>query len=564
MGVSMARPSNSVDPHRRRFLKTAAATSLTLALPGLYSCSQSPGGLGVLITNGKIYDGSAQGDWEAMDLGISNGRIRALGNLNHLKPQARKHIDARGCWVVPGFIDVHTHCDLTFLKSGWKRHLARVMPSWKGNHNYLHQGVTTVITGNCGWGYGDTDQWYTMVDQLTFGTNVGHLAPHGVLRNQVLSQYGQPHAQGLTPAQADQLRGRVALELDKGALGLSCGLEYAPGIFSPTRELAALCHTVEKQNKVFTIHMRDESGKITGPGRFGVLDAIDETLDIARGTGVSTQISHLKISSPFNGLDGRAIVDPILNAREKGLDIHADQYPYAAGSTTLAYLLPREFKGVDGVNDAARTRSGKREIQTHIKEVFTHLPPDKILITIHPADEDCEGKTLADIARIQGKSPAETYVNLTCGEEPAMAVFFGQDPEVVKAVMPRDFVITASDGWTVPKDMTHPHPRTHGTFPRKLKRFAMDDKTLDLLPALHSMTGLPATKFGLDHRGFIRPDYHADIAVIDPTTLASPATYLKPHAYARGIVHLFVNGVHTIDNGKTTGQRGGCSLRRTS
>ena len=548
--ISQSRPA---DPQRRRFLKTAALATAVATVPALSACTTGEKQYDVVIRNGRVYDGSPKGDWTTTDIAVKDGKILAMGEK--IQGPAAKTIDATGLWVVPGFIDVHTHCDLTFMKSGWKRHLAWAMPSWKGNYNYLYQGVTTVVTGNCGLGYDDTEAWLSHVDRLSFGSNVAHLVPHGMIRSRISDR---PE---LTFAQRDQLRGRVAEELDKGAVGLSVGLEYAPGIHAPTRELIELCREVEGRNRVFTTHMRDESGTVTGPGRFGILDALEETLTIARETGVNTQISHFKLSAPMNGLTAEQILAPIRRGREAGLSLHADQYPYDAGSTVLSYLLPPEYKALDGITEAARTSAGRKAIQAFIPTVFAHLPPEKILITINPEDTDCEGLTLAQIAQRKNQAPAHTFTDLVCQDQCPFAVFFAQDMDMVRALMPNDFVLTASDGWTVPKDMTHPHPRTYGTFPRKLKQFVQEEGRMDILDALYSMTGLPATKFNLKGRGFLKPGYHADMALLDPAAISAPATYLAPHAYARGVVHVLVNGVHALETGSATGDRGGRGLR---
>ncbi len=552
------------DPHltnRRRFIKTSAkavaalTTAMLLPSAGCRPTSSSHE-YDTIIKNGTIYDGSLA-DPVTGDIGIKNDAIIKVGKIEGNTAQT---IDASGMIITPGFIDVHTHCDLTFEKSGIKRHLARFMPSWKGNHNYLYQGVTTVITGNCGWGYTDTDRWLSMVDDLVFGTNVGHLAPHGILRAEVLKD-GDPNIRLLSPAQMDRLAGRVKDEMDKGAFGLSAGLEYAPGLFAPFKELEALCRTIETQNRIFTVHMRDESGAPGPSGTPAVLDSILEVVRLAEKTGINMEISHFKISSPLNGLTAERIVEPVAEARHRGLSIHADQYPYDAGSTVLSYLVPHEMKEGAGVKDEYRTTSGRARIKTAIEQTFTHLPPEKILITMNEADDALEGKTVLDISELKGRSPADIFVELVIQEPPPMAVFFAQDMAVVKSLMHQDFLITASDGWTVPKDMTQPHPRTYGTFPRKLKQFAMTENCLDLKTALYSMTGLPAEKFHIHKRGRILPGYYADILVIDPAELKDHATYASPHQYAGGISHLFINGIHGIRDGVHTPERGGRALR---
>jgi len=552
------------DPHlttRRLFIKTSAkaAAALTTAII-LPTTGCSPTGSSheydTIIKNGTIYDGSLA-DPVTGDIGIKNDVIKKVGKI---EGNAVQIIDAAGMMITPGFIDVHTHCDLTFEKSGIKRHLARFMPSWKGNHNYLYQGVTTVITGNCGWGYTDTDRWLSMVDDLGFGTNVGHLAPHGILREEVLKG-GDPNIRLLSSAQMDRLTGRVKDEMDKGAFGLSAGLEYAPGLFAPFKELDTLCQAIEKQNRIFTVHMRDESGAPGPSGNPAVLDSISEAVHLADKTGINLEISHFKISSPFNGLTAEQIVEPVAEARHRGLSIHADQYPYDAGSTVLSYLVPHEMKKGAGLKNEYKNAAGRARIKEAIETTFTHLSPEKILITMNDSDDGLEGKTIMDISELKGRAPSDIFVELVIQDTPPMAVFFAQDMNVVRSLMHQDFLITASDGWTVPKDMTQPHPRTYGTFPRKLKQFAMTENCLDLKTALYSMTGLPGEKFKIQKRGRILPGYYADILVIDPAGLKDHSTYASPHQYAGGISHLFINGVHGIRDGVHTPERGGRALR---
>lgn len=538
-------------------LKTAVAITAACSVP-LTGCRSSQGfAYDTIIKNAKIYDGSLSQPFFA-DIAVKKGTIAGIGDY---KTNAAQILDATGLTVTPGFVDIHTHCDLTFKKTGWQRHLARFMPSWKGNHNYLYQGVTSVITGNCGLGYEDTQGWLDTVDSLGFGTNVGHLIPHGIVRQSVMKDENIT-GRDLPERAMARLSGRILKGMDQGAFGMSAGLEYDPGLLASPEELINLCKIVEKKSGVFTVHMRDESGSIKNRKKHGVLESIDEVVNVAGASGVNTQISHLKIVSPFNGLGVEELVSPILKARETGLNIHADQYPYAAGSTFLTILLPSSMKSGDALDDRYKNKVGRQQIKEVLKEIYSHMGPEKILITMNAADEDLEGKTVREAADIKGRSAEDMFVDFVFQDEPPMAVFFGQDINVVRTLMPYDFMITASDGWTTPKGMTRPHPRVYGTFPRKLKRFVMTENIMGMTQAIHSMTGLPAQKFGISKRGLIKEGYHADICVFDEKTLSDHATYKEPHQYATGLVHLFVNGVHSIKDRVHTGDRGGRALRK--
>lgn len=545
---------------RRQFLASSAAVAVSAALPTMAGgCRQDDFPYDILIQNGAVYDGSGQPP-VITDIGIKGDRITRMGSVDDSGGRvAARILDARGLAVMPGFIDVHTHCDLTFIKTGWKRHLARFMPSWKGNYNYISQGVTTVVTGNCGWGFGDIDQWYDITRSLSFGTNVCHLAPHGVIREEL---FGADQPRELSRDQMDRFKARIAEEMDKGAVGLSSGLEYAPGLLAPPGELVELAKVAARYGRVYTTHMRDESGAMNQEaGVPGVVAGIREAVAVAREAGLPVEISHLKINTPVNGYPADLVLDPIDRARAEGLKVTADQYPYAAGSTIISVLMPLAFRSSDGVKEEFRTAEGRTKIQTEIRKVFRHLGPDKILITYCPDNEAFEGKTLLQVAELEHKSPARTYADLVSGEAAPVGVFFGQDMDVVKGIMVRDYILTGSDGWTVPRDMTTPHPRTYGTFARKLGRFCRDEHQVDLLACIRSMTALPAETFNIRDRGRLLEGYFADIAVLDLDRVTDRATYLSPHQYASGIRHVIVNGTISMADGEFTGDRNGKNIR---
>ena len=553
---------------RREFMHTTAKTAAAAAVAGAAAtvtggCSATAnlsaddGPAELVIRNGLVYDGSG-GPPQRSDIAVRRDRIVAVGAVP--VPAGARTIDAEGKIVTPGFIDVHTHCDLTFKRTGWKRHLARLISSWKGNHNYLYQGVTTVVTGNCGYGYTDTDKWYAMADSVGFGTNVAHLVPHGILREDLFGTETQPSK--LTAEQMARMKARVAEEMAKGAFGLSSGLEYAPGCLVENTELIELANVVRRYNGIYTSHIRDESGRRGDNGRPAVINAMEEAVAVAREAGVPVEISHLKIAAPIGGTPPEMLLETIEKARAEGLDINADQYPYAAGSTVLTYLAPNEMKTAGGIKSQYKSASGRKEIEKAITEVFAWASPEKILITMYVENGAYEGKTLAAIGQMEGRSPALSFVDMVCQDDPPMAVFFLQDMDVVRALTARDFMITASDGWTVPKGMSHPHPRVYGTFPRKLRRFVLEGKLMPLSRAIRSMTSLPAEKFAIRGRGKIAPGAYADIAVIDLEGIADHATYIDPHQYSSGIETLVVNGVVAIDKGRATGERNGYTLRR--
>lgn len=547
--------------NRRQFLETsvkrsagvAAASLLPASLSGCTESGSFP--LDTVIKGGLVFDGTGSAPVRT-DIGIKGDKITAVGRID--TPAART-IDAGNLAVLPGFIDVHTHCDLTFIRTGWKRHLAWVMPSWKGNRNYTSQGVTTVVTGNCGWGFADMAQWYDTLDSLGFGTNVYHLAPHGMIREEL---FGPDQPGELSQSQMARMKARVEEEMEKGAIGLSSGLEYAPGLLARPEELIELNRIVARYGRVYATHIRNESGAVDpSTGRIFARQSIEEAVAVARQTGVAVEISHLKIAAPINGHDASLILDPIEQARDEGLRVTADQYPYDAGSTIISILMPESFRAAEGVKDEYKTAKGRPAVKQAIEAVFSYMGPDKTLITMCDANTAFEGKTLEEIAEKENKSPADVYADLVALDKTPMGVFFGQDMNVVREIMTRDYILTGSDGWTVPKDMTSPHPRTYGTFPRKLGQFCREEKFLDAAFCIRSMTSQPARTFNMAGRGEIKSGYFADITMIDMNRVTDRATYLAPHQYADGIAHVMVNGTLAVMNGEFTGERTGKALK---
>jgi len=546
---------------RRRFLQGSTAAAGLFAAGGygfLTSCAKGPqnADFDIVIRGGTVYDGVTMLPYQA-DVGIVGDRITAVGDLSGT---AGRVIDASGLMVAPGFIDVHNHSDLTFERAGWKRSLAYVIPSFKGNYNYISQGVTTVITGNCGYGYVDLEYWFSMVDRVGFGTNVLHLVPHGIVREEL---FGDDQPTTLTKSQRDRLIGRIGEVMDMGAVGISTGLAYHPGFLTDTEELVAVSREVAKRGGLYVTHMRDESGALDENGVYGVVASIRETARICREAEIPVHISHLKASAPHNGVTALDVLEAIESARNEGLDMTADQYPYDAGSTQLTILLPNEMVYQMDVRDEYRTKEGRGEVARVITGVFEYLPPDKILISVmYEGEKSWEGKTLREIADETGKDPALLYTEMVCDMSAPVGIFFMMEMETVKQLMTADYVMTASDGFTVPKGFFKPHPRVYGTFPKKIRRFALDEKIVNLAACIRSMTSLPAEKFNITNRGVIQPGAYADVTVFNADTIMDTATYLDPHQYATGIEYVLVNGVVSIDGGEFTGDRGGRSVRR--
>ncbi len=510
----------------------------------------------VLIKNGTIYSGISEKP-ESADIGIQGDKIVALGQLDG---KAARIIDATGLTVTPGFIDVHTHCDTPFRLSQSLAKRAPTIPSIKGNWNYLYQGVTTVVSGNCGGGYADLNQWFDLVDTIGFGTNVYHLAPHGSIRTEV---FGDDQPIEPTAEQLDRLKDRVAQLMEMGAVGLSTGLIYPPGFLTKTDEIVELAKVAAAYGGIYTSHIRDESGRVNTQGERSVVASIKEAIEIGKRAEIPVNISHLKICEPINNMNARQILDVIEKARSEGLDLTADQYPYDASSTTLTAILPDKFVKSGGVKEEYKTRKGREEIKAAVSEVFDSHNPENIMISVFRRSSEFEGKNLREISEMLGQETADIFIELVCDDLPPQCIFFEQDIDIVREIIKQDYILTGSDGSTIRKDYFKPHPRSYGTFTRKIRKFVIEENQIDLAQAIRSMTSLPAEKFNMVDRGRIDKGACADIAVIDLDRITDRATFLEPHQYSDGIEFLFVNGVLSIDRGRATDGGGGRGLRRT-
>ncbi|HNY12108.1 MAG TPA: amidohydrolase family protein, partial [Candidatus Wallbacteria bacterium] len=472
--------------------------------------------------------------------------------------EAKKVIDARGFIVAPGFIDVHNHSDMLFNKAGDKRYMSLLVPAWKGNYNYITQGVTTIVTGLCGQGYADTDKWLGLAGLIKYGTNVYHLIPYGEIRTKL---FGKDQPRELTPDQLESLKKNVEQQMKNGAIGVSVGLEYAPDCFTTTDELVEIAKVVNKYGGVYVAHIRDNTGTLDKKGVPGVLTAIRETVEIGRRAKAPVHISHIQLNLPWNSVEAKQMYGLIEKARREGIDITADQHPYEAGYAVLSYRLADEFKSATGVVDKYKTPEGRLILKKEAERIFSFLGPEKIMITFSPAEPKYTNKTIADIAKMENSTPAEAYVSLCCMDSVPFALFFEISEEVNRGNMPHDYVFTVSDGYTVFRPGMSPHPRFYGCFPHKIRKYAIEEKLMSVNDAIRSMTSLPAKKFGLKGRGMIAPGNFADIAVIDLKNFTDRATYRERELYSTGVMYLLINGVISIESGKITGRSGGRPLK---
>jgi N-acyl-D-amino-acid deacylase len=542
---------------RRDFLKGAVITGTVFLVGPHVTYGSGSSGYDIVFRNGTVYDGTLAKPYIA-DIGIRGDRIAAIGsNLD----EGAQVIDATGLIVTPGFIDVHNHADLTFQIFGKDRaDAASKIPSLAGNHSYAYQGVTTVVTGNCGLGYTNVNEFYDILTKVKFGSNVYHLAPHGAIREELFG-YHQPRK--LTPQQLEAIKKRVAEEMEKGAVGMSCGLEYAPGSLTDTEELVELAKVVKKYNGVYATHIRDLTGTIYPDGRIGVIEALKEAIEIGKRANVRVQISHIQINQPINNMKAAPMIELIVKARAEGVDITADAYPYDAGSSWLTMLTPAKYKTDKGIKEEYKNAKGRAELKEAVEETFKYLGPEKTMIIGYPERPHYEGKTIKEIADREKKTPSDMYVDMVCSNDAPQVIMNDQDIRNVREFLMRnDFVFVISDGWTTIKDVKKPHPRCYGAFPRMIKKFAVDEKVMDMSAVIRAMTSMPAEKFRMKDRGKLAVGYFADIALINLQKLGDHATYNNPHQYSTGVEYLFVNGTPSIAQGTTTNQRGGRTLKR--
>jgi predicted amidohydrolase YtcJ len=487
----------------------------------------------LILRGGTLIDGTGAPGRRA-DVAIRGDRIVAVGSFP-AEPGARV-IDASGLIVAPGFIDLHTHSDEGITR-----------PRTRLNANYLTQGVTTIVTGNCGGGVLDVAKYFAAIDAHGAGSNVIHLIPHGEIRSAILGHASRAP----NPAELDRMKQLVERGMQAGAWGISSGLIYVPSRYADTVELIELAKVVRRHGGIYASHIRDEGA--------GLLASVDEAIAVGEGAKVPAHISHLKASGrPHWGSVNRAL-ERIAAARAAGQAVSADQYPYIASSTKLAAMVvPHWADRVDGnefarlAADPVRGPEMRREIQRELDE---RDGGSAVRIARYDPRPEWTGLDLATIAQQSGTTPLEVVLDVQ-RHGGAQAIGFVMCEPDVREVMRHPFVATASDGGThLPGRGDQPHPRSYGTFPRKI-RYALDDKVLSLEQAIRSCSGWPAEVLGLADRGVIRAGAFADVIVFDPATFRDAATFDQPTRPAPGVRHLFVNGVAAIADGRVRSATG--------
>ncbi|MFP4081944.1 MAG: N-acyl-D-amino-acid deacylase family protein [Candidatus Aminicenantes bacterium] len=525
------------------FLSTLVAASLFI-----FGCSQSiQDSFDIVIQDGEIYDGSGDPSYAA-DIGIKDDKIAAIGRI---KPDSGLVINAKGLCVSPGFIDIHNHAFFTLDDEILQLVGADVdINELRTAKNYLYQGVTTLVSGNCGSGSHKISSMFEDMRKNGLGLNVMQLVGHGTIRQEVMGMADRPP----TPEEMAKMKAMVAEAMEGGAIGMSTGLFYPPGCYAQTEEIIELARVVKKYGGIYATHVRDEGVNMMG----GIEEAMREAIRIGEEARIPVQISHLKAAGTLGQGKAEAVAKILEEARARGVKLYADQYPYTAGSTNLAPIVLDRWIMADGkVREKFNDSSLKDKIKDSItKRIERYTGAESILIANFKEKHEWEGKTLKEISEILEISPTEAAIELLKMGNPSVVVFI-MDPREVEYFMKKPYVMTSSDGLNVPFGLGVPHPRNYGAFTKKIRDYVLDNPIITMEQAIRAATSLPADMLGLDDRGSIKEGYVADIVVFNPETVRDKATYQNPHQYSEGIEYLLVNGVLTLENGEYTGAMAG-------
>jgi len=505
----------------------------------------------VVIRNGYIYDGLGSNPYIA-DIAILNGIIVAIGKI---EDEALNVIDASGYSVSPGFIDLHTHSDLSFL----------IEPLADSK---LRQGCTFELIGNCGRSdggplfgeafdltserletlnftpnftlTGNYADYLNLLEQKGTLINIAGQIGHGTLRTSVIGS-------GDTNPTLDELDNMISLLdecLDQGAMGFSTGLYYAPGNYSRTEEIIKLCNVASKKNKLYSTHMRDESDY-----SIGLRGALEETMSIAQISGVKTQVSHLKCIGPVTWGQADILLSRIDEMRRGGYDVIADQYPYTGSSTMLAgAVFPRwvqaggRAEALQRIEDPALYDRLKKDIS---RNFYRRGGAGAISIAQCPDNREFDGLNLEEISDVMNCDPEDAAITLFKGGTVHVIAHSLKQDDVDKIAC-HPYVCVGSDGSSIRTEgalsVGSPHPRSYGTFPRFIKQYVREKKMLSMQEAIRKMTSLPASRLDLKRRGSLIVNNWADIVIFDPEKIDDKSTFANPHQYSVGIKSVLVNG----------------------
>lgn len=551
---------------RREFIKTSLYAGI-----GLTVGCQMINKFDIIIKNGMIIDGTGIDGFEA-DIGISGEKITAIGKLSSKK--ARKIIDASGKIISPGFIDIHSHTDTELF----------VNPYAEGK---LRQGITTEISGNCGispfplrgkniakfhnklhkrydikTNWKDIEDFFLSLEHNGTAVNYASLIGHGDLRATVVGRNDVKP----TTKQMKKMKEIIAEYMKTGALGLSTGLEYAPGSYATTKELIELSKVVSKYNGIYATHMRNEDDT--------VIEAIEEAIEICKKAEVSLEISHLKACNKKNWHKVDIFLDLIQKEINKGFPILADRYPYNAYSTGLSAFIPIWARQGSDDEMISRLKDKKtfKKIAEYINGRFINIGgSDRVIISYCSEAENkkYEGKSIKENAILANKNPIdftrELLINDTMNTE---IVGFAMDENNLKKILSTSFINLCTDASARAPygklSAGKPHPRGFGSFPRMLGKYVRQEKIINMPNAIRKMTSQPAKKMQLKRRGELKENLYADIVIFDPKTVIDNATYTRPRKYPTGIDYVIVNGKIALENGNRANKTFGKILRHKS
>lgn len=552
----------------------AAGLAGAAAIGGVPAClGESSDGLdgaqaNLVIRGGTIYDG-AGGPPKSGDVAVAGDRISAVGSVS---ARGAAEIDARDMAVAPGFIDIHSHADLSLL----------VNPLAESR---IRQGVTLEIVGQDGssigpWsdavfestrdryrrsygveiGFRDIGGFLDRIDQERPAVSVATMVGHGTIRGRVVGGADRP----ASSAELERMRALLREALSQGAVGLSSGLEYVPGSFAGVEELAFLAAELRGTPYPYASHVRNEDDRL--------LAALEEALHVGRTAGVPVQVSHLKAQGERNHWKADAALAAIEAARRDGVDVHFDRYPYVAYATGLSNLFPAwgraggSARFLERLEDPEDGPALERACRDKVALLGSW---DAVQVTrTGGADARAKGRRLGELAQQLGEDPYALAVRLLreAGGSVGM-IGFGMSEENTERILSHPLGMLCSDGGAYapygPLSGSTPHPRGYGSFPRLLGRYVRERRAMPLGTAVHKATGLPAAKLGLADRGVLAVGAVADVVVFDPDQVADQATFEAPHQYPTGMLHVVARGVHTIRDGEQTGERGGRAVRGT-
>ena len=554
------------------------ALFVTAAVVTGVAARQTPQRYDLLIKNGRVLDGTGN-PWFPADIAVQGGRIVAVGTLPNA--QAAKVVDATGKYVTPGFIDIHSHAD---DGSGPRGGFRDPDPVRRSAPNLVSQGITTVVVNQDGRSPWPVSEQRAQLEKNGIGPNAMLLVGHGTVRRRVM---GEDVRRPARPDEIANMRPLVRQALTEGAVGMSAGLEYDPGRWSTTDEVVELARELPAFNGVYISHERSEGSdplwyvpSQDGPTAPTLLDAVRETIEIGEKTGARVVASHLKAKGEHYWGSSAAAVTLIQRARDRGVDVWADQYPYpTSGTDGNTVLIPAWATRPPGGANQQVDRAAM------LKRVLGDPPTAKLVrsdiaheirrrggaenITVYEfTDKSLYGKSLAEIARLWKLDAVETAIRIQLDglkerNGGARMRGFSMAEFDMEHIAKQPWVATSTDGGiALPSDGPATHARFYGSFTRKIRHYALDRGAISLEHAIRSSTSLPARIMRLNDRGLIREGFAADLVVFDLAAIRDKATFFEPHQHSEGVEHVFINGVAVVDAGKLTHATPGRVLAR--